>query len=268
MFEESYYIPKSIEEIERLVEQRVEESTILEFKSGLPDPTKNDDIGKDISAFANRQGGVLIYGISEDNGTAVGLNPIELRGASERIVSIARIIDGPVSVDIRPYIETSSGKGLMVVVVPASPKAPHVWKGSTWGRAGRTNTRLSRHEVGELFAKAEGFAEEFGAGPPGRIKLDVEKEFTTGNTTLRYNLVFSNDGRYGVKNAGWKWENPESVNFKVSTNPFPIEEMPPTASVRIACFLHPKALRHLSIITEWDDERRGPQEMKWPVVFY
>ena len=267
MSEESYYVPESIGEIEELVELKAEESTILEFKRGLPDPTKNDDIGKDIAALANRQGGVIIYGVVEDNGTAVDLNPIELRGASERIQSIARQIDGPVSIEIRPYIEISPGKGIVVVVVPKSPRSPHVWKGSIWGRAGRTNTRLTRHEIGELFARDDGFAEEFGAGTAGRIKVDVEKEYSTTGTA-RYYLVFSNDDGYVAKNAEWSWDDPGKVNFKVASNPFPIETMPPTASVRLLCLLHKQATRHLSISTEWDDDRRGRQSAKWPVVFY
>lgn len=45
------------------------ETIKLEFKSEIS--STNDEIAKDISSFANAEGGIIIYGIKEDTGRAV-----------------------------------------------------------------------------------------------------------------------------------------------------------------------------------------------------
>lgn len=53
-----------------LIENRVEENLNLEYKAAMAldkHPTRTIEISKDISAFANSDGGILIYGIKEDN---------------------------------------------------------------------------------------------------------------------------------------------------------------------------------------------------------
>lgn len=176
MPDQNYFIPNSLKEIEQIVEHRMEENTRLDFKRQVPSPDKNDDIAKDVSALANTEGGVLIYGIEEENGMATGLNPIPLKGLPERLQSISRNIDGPVEIQVMPLIETEPGVGFLVVVVPMSRKTPHVCKGTAWGRAGKINIRLTRHEIGKLYARSDGFAEEFGIGTPGRLSLDATRE--------------------------------------------------------------------------------------------
>jgi hypothetical protein len=60
------------EKLERLIADQVEESLTLEYKSAASLVKGNDrataEITKDVSAFANSSGGVLIYGIAEDRG--------------------------------------------------------------------------------------------------------------------------------------------------------------------------------------------------------
>lgn len=72
--------PYTQEDIENILENETEESTYLEFKSagsiGTNDSAKNE-MGKDISGFANADGGVLIYGIREENHVAKELSPID-----------------------------------------------------------------------------------------------------------------------------------------------------------------------------------------------
>jgi len=68
----------TIEHINRYISAQYEESMSLEFKSGAS-LKKNDsgkqEIAKDVSAFANSEGGVLIYGIEEENHVATRLSP-------------------------------------------------------------------------------------------------------------------------------------------------------------------------------------------------
>ena len=64
------YVPKTLEELKNLVENTTEETYQLEFKGKDSLDLKKDDnkkeIAKDVSAFANSAGGVIIYGIKED----------------------------------------------------------------------------------------------------------------------------------------------------------------------------------------------------------
>jgi predicted HTH transcriptional regulator len=54
--------------LKALIEQKIEESLNLEFKDGAAlenTDAKKREITKDVSAFANSDGGTLIYGISQ-----------------------------------------------------------------------------------------------------------------------------------------------------------------------------------------------------------
>ena len=55
-------------DIQYLIDNGVEESIHLDFKAAgalAKDDKKKNEIAKDVSAFANSDGGIIIYGISE-----------------------------------------------------------------------------------------------------------------------------------------------------------------------------------------------------------
>jgi hypothetical protein len=121
------WVPKTEEEIINAVKGGfVEESPIFDAKKELPE--KNQETAKDIAAMAN-DGGVLIYGIGEDvNGHPTILNPIPLANQPERITSIIQtsIAEPPfISITTVPTIHNPS-VGYIIVVVPASERAPHM----------------------------------------------------------------------------------------------------------------------------------------------
>lgn len=62
-------VPKTIQDLQRLIDDNVEESQQLEYKAAqaLQNITVGKDIAKDVSAMANASGGVIIYGIKEYN---------------------------------------------------------------------------------------------------------------------------------------------------------------------------------------------------------
>ena len=68
------------EDINSLISLGVEESIDLEFKSSdslkISDKKKSE-LAKDISAFANSSGGIIIYGINEENHVASSISPID-----------------------------------------------------------------------------------------------------------------------------------------------------------------------------------------------
>ncbi len=60
----------SYEDIIGLIENEVEESIYLDFKDAKAldkSDNKKKDISKDVSSFANSDGGIIVYGIAEEN---------------------------------------------------------------------------------------------------------------------------------------------------------------------------------------------------------
>jgi hypothetical protein len=123
------WIPKSADEIEQAVQAKnVEEGPTFDAKKELPAQGKNKDIAKDVAAMAN-DSGVLVYGIDEDeHGRATVLTPILLNGAAERIANVVHtaISESPQIETFRYAKQADPSRGYLVVVVPASPCAPHM----------------------------------------------------------------------------------------------------------------------------------------------
>src|ERR1700733_14819556 len=60
-------IPTTLEEVESLIRNQVPENIHLDYKaSPALAPGNHCEIAKDVSAFANSDGGLIIYGVEED----------------------------------------------------------------------------------------------------------------------------------------------------------------------------------------------------------
>lgn len=71
---------EKLADIERLFNDKVGESLYIEYKREL-----DNEIAKDISAFANTLGGTIFYGIGEQNGIPITKNWINARSIKEKI---------------------------------------------------------------------------------------------------------------------------------------------------------------------------------------
>ena len=61
-------LPTTLAEIDRLIRDAVQEDLHLDYKeSPAIDQGKRHEIAKDVSAFANSDGGILVYGVAEKN---------------------------------------------------------------------------------------------------------------------------------------------------------------------------------------------------------
>lgn len=153
------WIPKDETEINNAVANNaLEESVTFDAKREIP--AKNIETAKDVSALANTSGGVLIYGIDEDeNGFPNVLNPIDLEGQRERIEAIIRTSIDEVPVFKITAIQTQAdrSKGYLIVIVPPSERAPHmvIVKGERrfYGRGETGNYVLSQDEVARLYER-------------------------------------------------------------------------------------------------------------------
>ncbi|MFZ7137846.1 MAG: helix-turn-helix domain-containing protein [archaeon] len=108
----------------------------LEFKHRIPDP---DQMSKDIAAFANSKGGLIIYGI-DDNG--------EIVGVSEQ-VDFPKIVREALK-EVKPRVDLLSwglfgykDRSIWAVLVNPSKTSPFLVDNSFYRRVGATNIKLS-----------------------------------------------------------------------------------------------------------------------------
>lgn len=145
------WVPASEDELfAALAEGVVCESPYFDVKEALPRAGKNKDLAKDICAMTV-DGGVLLYGVGGSDPTRpTKACPFELAGVAERIDQVAQTgIAEPPQIEIRDFAsEQESGKGYLAVVIPPSPRAPHmlILDGDNryWGR-GQTGNRILQH---------------------------------------------------------------------------------------------------------------------------
>jgi hypothetical protein len=152
------WIPASLVELESLVVQGVlEESAFLDFKRELSDKSK--DIARDVAAMAN-EGGVLIIGVGEDeHGRPTILNPVQLVGEAERVTNILRSsVSDPPTIEFRTFtLENDFGRGYLAIIVPPSPRAPHMvvlgGENRFYGRSAKGNIPLNEAEIARLYER-------------------------------------------------------------------------------------------------------------------
>jgi hypothetical protein len=116
-----------LESINNLINNKIKESLNLDYKRELDE--YNDEIAKDVSAFANANGGKIIYGIDEKDGLPNSINWINSKGVKEKVENI---ILTKIQPEIKGYdiysIENPDNhtQAIFVVDIPESPDAPHM----------------------------------------------------------------------------------------------------------------------------------------------
>ena len=134
------------------------EGFTIEFKRSLP-----SDLGREICAFANATGGVILLGV-DDDGTVCGVEAHNR--LKSRVQSIARSADPPISVEVE-----SMGDVLAVRVLAQRGK-PYSFGGKFFIRDGASSQQMSRDEIREFFF-AEGVI-HLDESPCRRFSLDSD----------------------------------------------------------------------------------------------
>jgi hypothetical protein len=127
-----------LEDLQRLVTNRVAESRVIEYKQALPgnsDGDKKEFLG-DVSAFANAAGGDILYGVTEvrENNKPTGV-PESIDGlAGVNTDAEMRRLDNMLRDGVQPriqglqyqWVEGAPSGSVLVIRVPRSWAGPHM----------------------------------------------------------------------------------------------------------------------------------------------
>jgi hypothetical protein len=129
--------------LDRLVAESIREDQRLEFKRLLPQPTPGDRVEfmKDVSAFANSRGGVILYGVAENGGVATVISGLGGINVDNEILRLEQTLQTGVQPRIAglTMLPIQHPNGVILAVgIRRSLVAPHmVWANETgqfWGR--------------------------------------------------------------------------------------------------------------------------------------
>lgn len=126
-------------DLQELVDAQVPEGRDLEYKQELPGASDGEkkEFLADVSSFANAAGGVLLYGVEDRDGTAVGLPGIPNEDVDTAILRLEGMAQDGIEERIPGFraraIEVSDTHSVVALKVPRSWAGPHmvVFKGTS-----------------------------------------------------------------------------------------------------------------------------------------
>lgn len=139
------------------------EGFTTEFKK-----SSTSNLGREICAFANATGGVILIGVL-DNGEIVGVS--DHNHLKSEVQTTARSAQPPIAVEVESIGEVLS------VTIPAQQSKPYSFAGKFFIREGASSQQMSRNEIREFFYK-EGLI-HFDETPCERFVID--RDLTVAN---------------------------------------------------------------------------------------
>ena len=205
----------TIDDINALIDNSAEESLYLDFKdSRAISAQKTTDISNDISAFANSDGGVIVYGVNEDEKhRASSLSYIDTNKYSKEW------LDQVISSNIQPRIsnikiysipnKNDITQCVYVVKIPRSSKAPHMGaKKIYYKRSNARCTPMEEYEVKDMYFRktpsrlsvCDVNLRRVGVNNRGVVVYDfmsqIQNISETVETTYKLNLYITGDISY------------------------------------------------------------------------
>ena len=162
------YHLKTLKDIENLIEMGVMENDKIEYKSIWKEKGDNEEVEKkrrselikDVCAFANAEGGVIVYGVKESKNETPEISDFKINNFDEisrRIIDIIREQTDPPLVGITPcLIRTLDGNGIIVLNILKAMILPHRSKLDQKYYI-RTNNKVTEMTTAMLSDKILGF---------------------------------------------------------------------------------------------------------------
>jgi hypothetical protein len=172
--------------LQKLCDDHCPESGTLDFKRGLPvstDPGKQEFV-KDVCAFANADGGYLVYGIAEVAGSADELSPItgELHDSAKRRLS--QVLNGgpePRVQGIQFHHVDVTGGYVLIVRIPSSFDGPHCFRVNNNSRRfvmrnGTSTSDLTYGQLRSAFDRTATLADKARRFIDMRLQMVIERK--------------------------------------------------------------------------------------------
>jgi hypothetical protein len=173
-------------DIQQLIILKVEESIHLDFKqSGSLEKKdkKKAEIAKDVSAFANSAGGIIVYGIAEKNHVADSISYVDGNEITkewiEQVIQtrIQRKIEDLKIIPIR--FNNDIEKSVYIIKIPESSLAPHMTSDKRfYKRFNFESVQMEEYEIRNLYNRKE------------KTKLLID------NITTSMDIEYQNQGEY------------------------------------------------------------------------
>ena len=138
---------ETLDDIQRLIDSRIEESLTLEYKREV---SSNKDIAKDISTFANTEGGYILYGIQAEDKVPTAIVWIIGVGIEERIQNVIMTAIQPTVKGVRIHRISNPKKdseAIYIAEVSKSEEAPHMANNRYFRRRGSSSVPMDDVEV-------------------------------------------------------------------------------------------------------------------------
>lgn len=185
----------SLQDLNDFVELEAEENRHLDYKDGAALTSDNIiEITKDVSSFANSDGGIIIYGVGEDKNTHKPSYYAPITDAKyskewleQKINLIQPKIKGLIIYPIR--LNNEATKSIYIVKIPRSDDAPHMADDKRYYKRGNFSSEIMHSdEVRDCFYRYTApLLKLFGAD------LFYEKHPTTGREELFFRTFVQNE---------------------------------------------------------------------------
>lgn len=156
-------------DLEDLMSNEIEESINLDYKSARSldkSDRKKKEIAKDVSAFANSDGGIIIYGIVEENHKPQEIDFVDGNDLTKEWLE--NVIDGNIQqriLDILIYPIRKNNdlqKTVYIVKIPPSVNAPHISSDNKYyKRYNFKSVPMEEYEVRMLYNRESGAQMDF-----------------------------------------------------------------------------------------------------------
>lgn len=158
----------TIDDLNELIANKVAERKVIDYKAELKigSDAERKEFLADISSFANAAGGVLLFGVTEDDGYPTDVPGIEIESEDQLLLKLEGMVRSGIAP--RPSVEshivnTEECRGVLILRTPVSWSRPHMvtFKGHDkfYGRDSRGKFPMDVQQIRASFLLSDQSAE-------------------------------------------------------------------------------------------------------------